>query len=487
MSPGSTAGARIRSSTRSTTYVSGAVKANAIPASARARARLGYQPVGNAPWTGLPMTKLPGGFGALIPCNDVAAAGTLRLYVEVTDENGKPIAQAGSASNPIEVSIEATPEGKPPAFPGQAPPRSCAPPKCAPGMPGCRESSSAAAAPPLHGWGESCAGSRDCKPGLACVDGSCEKDGVSGRNDVPAVEDEPESFAEKPTGAKTFPLPNHLVTAGVQVDVLLARTADDVCGALEPASGGVSMLDDYACFRSDGTGEFLGKPLPGQSNQLQGGAASGGARLLVGYDFNLRRASEALRGFVVWARVGASLGGSPGLGSAADRFYECTNTFPDADGTTPDVYEGFCRENRAKDFMPFHAELQLKWFPLERLLPASGLHTPRPYLVTGFGVGQVDGGVAVSLCDTVDEGGLPLDPAAPSASDAAICGTSPPAVRREGLEAYQVTGRNFIPLGVGAIFPVHEHVGINIELKGMWMFPQNGFVLAPFIGPVGMF
>ena len=53
--------------------------------------------------------------------------------------------------------------------------------------------------------------------------------------------------------------------------------------------------------------------------------------------------------------------------------------------------------------------------------------------------------------------------------------------------ALLLAGQGADYLGVGAIFPLHKNFGLNFELKTMFMVPTAGVVLAPFIGPVGMF
>ncbi|MBM4359561.1 MAG: hypothetical protein FJ096_15765, partial [Deltaproteobacteria bacterium] len=210
-------------------------------------------------------------------------------------------------------------------------------------------------------------------------------------------------------------------------------------------------------------------------------------RVLVGYDLNFGALKPSLHGLAIGARLGFAFGGSPSVGDSADRFFTCTESHPDSVASTPDTYEGFCRQNAANDFMPFHAEVQVKWFPLEMLAPPKSMHAPRPYVFTGFGVGQVNAGVPVDVCDTVDASGNAINPGNVTSEDTARCGSSPAAVRREGIESYQITGLNFIPLGIGALVPVHKNVGINLELKTMFMVPTSGVVFAPFIGPVGMF
>jgi hypothetical protein len=461
-----------------------------------ASAKLRYKPFGETKWLAVSMKKMEGGFGAVIPCAQTTTTGKLKLYIFLKDTEGEPVAQAGSSKAPLEVSIKNKISGDQPSLPGEEPPEKCSSVECPPDFPGCGGAAAAASGGDRgdKGWGASCEKTQECKAGFACVNGSCEQGeepgptsgGESGGDGAEGGDNNDGESGSSKSKSGNVALPNHLVTAGVQLDMLFLASADDVCGSVN-AAGELTTYENYACFNPDGSGEFLGKPVPGQFNQVRGGAAFGDARLLVGYDLNFGLVSPSLRGLAVGARVGAAIGGSPSVGDSADRFFNCTQQHPDADPSTPDVYEGFCRQNAASDFMRVHAELQVKWFPMEMLAPPKSLYAPRPYIFTGFGVGQVNAGVPVDVCDTVDANGNAVDPSTVSPEDAARCGTNPAAVRREGIESYQITGLNFIPLGVGAIVPVHKNIGINLELKTMFMVPTSGVVFAPFIGPVGMF
>lgn len=456
-------------------------------------AKLRYKPFGESKWLAVTMKKMKDGFGAVVPCAQVTTTGKLKLYIFLKDGSGEPVAQAGSAKAPLEVSIKNQIDGDQPSLPGESAPKKCSSVECPPDFPGCGDAKPAAGERGNKGWGASCDKTEECQSGFACVSGSCEQSSESGGGESGGGESdgesggEGESDGESPKPKGKVALPQHLVTLGAQLDVLFLSSTDDVCGSIDGVNGSLTTYDNYACFNPDGGGEFLGKPLAGKFNQIQGGGTLADVRLLVGYDFNFGSVSEKLQGLTAGVRAGYGFGGSPSVGDAADRFFECTKQpgQGDANPGTPDTYEGVCRENTASDFMPFHAELQLKWFPLETIAPPKSLMTPRPYVFTGFGVGQVNGGVPVDVCDSVDTAGNPLDPKSVSAEDSNRCGG--PAVRRSGIEAYQITGLNFIPVGIGAILPIHKNVGINVEMKTMLMVPTFGAVLAPFIGPVGMF
>lgn len=267
----------------------------------------------------------------------------------------------------------------------------------------------------------------------------------------------------KPGETPATAFPRHFVSLAAQLDVLMLDAAEDVCGSVDGIGGALTTYENFACFRPDGGGEFLGKPLAlaGESNSISGGPGFADTRLLLGYDVHVGA------GFTAGLRLGYAFGGSPSVGDALQRYLDCESSFTD------------CREPTASDFMPFHVELQVRWFPLEKLAPPKALTTPRPYVFTGFGVGQVNAGVPVAVCDTVAENGGPI------VSGDDVCDSW--AVLRSGIEAYQTTGLNFLPLGAGVLIPLHENFAIDASLKAMVMMPTSGFVLAPVIAPVAMF
>lgn len=417
-------------------------------------AKLRYKPFGETKWLAASMRKVKDGFGAVIPCAHTNTTGKLKLYIFLKDKDGEPVAQAGSAKAPLEVAIKNKIDGDQPSLPGEEPPEKCSSVECPPDFPGCGSSKPAEGERGGKGWGATCEATAECKSGFACLNGSCEQ------SDAAPTDESGDSNAsdnEKTSGAAGTKLRNHLVTAGVQLDVLFLSSQTDVCGSTT-----TERPDNFSCFQAD-KGEFLGKPEAGTLNEVLGGGAVAGARLLAGYDFNFGTLSDSLHGLFAGARFGYAFGGSPSVGDAEQRFADCQANLPN----------GACglQKPKALDFLPWHVELQLKWFPLESLSSASSLYEPRPYVFTGFGIaGQVNGGVSIQVNDTVSDAGDATNPA----------GT-------RDIDAYQITGLNFVPVGLGAIFPVHENFGINVELKTMFMLPTSGTVLAPFIGPVGMF
>ena len=212
----------------------------------------------------------------------------------------------------------------------------------------------------------------------------------------------------------------------------------------------------------------MGKPAGEVNNAVSGAASIASVRLLAGYDRVLHE------GLAVGLRFGVSFLGSPGVGNAEERYDECVA----ANG------KAMCRSPQANDFAPIHAELRASYFlidsTVERARMAGKLFTPRPYIFVGGGLAQVNASETISVCDTVDANGSALFNAA---SDRCPANTK----KRKAIKAYQVTGRGFVNIGVGGIFPLHDNLGVNLELKMMFMAPTFGFVFAPSVAPVVMF
>ncbi len=444
-------------------------------------AKLRYQPFGERKWLSVPMKKMDGGFGALVPCAQITTTGKLKLYIFLKDKGGDPVAQAGSAKAPLEVTIKNELDGDQPAFPGEKPPKKCSTIECPPDFPGCNDKPKGEGRG-TKGWGATCEKTEECKEGFICLNGSCEQgeEGTSGTG----------GSGPGPKDTGDHALKKNIISLGVELDALFLSSSQNVCGSIQPGKDGkvgtnddvLNAPDNFFCYGPEG--EFIGRPLEGRFNEVQGGGVfPASVRLLLGYDRIL------WKGLTAGLRVGYAFGGSPSVGDAQDRFDKCVaNGHPDLDPST-DGYQGFCREPAAKSFMPAHVEIRLSYLFLENAIK-QGKFTPRPYVFTGFGaVGQINGGVAVSVCDNLDaDGRTPVGSAGATPGDARCGDTSKsPARKRDDITAYQITGLNFVPLGVGAVFPFHAHVGLSAELKVMFMLPTFGVVLAPTIGPVGMF
>jgi len=256
----------------------------------------------------------------------------------------------------------------------------------------------------------------------------------------------------------------NFVSVTVQVDHTFVQGAQDVCGSVDSSGNFEQDFPEYYCFNGDDGGEFLGKPVGREFNEIVGGAAlASSVRLLAGYDRLL------WHGLAVGGRVGYAFGGGPTVGDAEDRFDDCEEQYGD------DV----CRPPLASDFSPLHVEARLSYF----IGGAEGLLRGyiRPHAFAAIGFAETRAGATISLCDTVENDGGPLTDPEP--------GTRCPAftAKRDDIEVRQVAGLAFAGLGGGAIFAMHPSFGINVELKLMLLFPTQGFAVSQTAGPVFMF
>ena len=399
------------------------------------------------------MRKMASGFGGTVPCNQVTTTGKLRFYVIFKDQAGDPVMTVGRLKSPLEITIKNKIDGEQPALPGKKPPKKCTSVECPPDFPGCKSTG-----PAKVGWGGTCKETSECRDGLACTNGSCEKDESGDGGDS--------SDGGSSSSGGSGSLPKNLVSLAAQLDVLAINSAENVCGRSKNDGSFTTEHDNYFCFNSGDGGEYLGIPSKDKFNEIQGGAGIG-FRLLAGYTRVFGK------GLSAGVRVGYALTGSPSIGDAAERYDACK----DANG------KDACREPAAQDFFPWHAEVRFEYFFLEskaeQWMKAGKKYLPRPYAFLGTGFGQVNSGVTLSVCDTVDDAGNPVT------ADQTKCPAN--TTKRDDVEAYQITGLNFVDFGIGGIFPVHKNFGVQLELKFMVMLPTSGFVFAPVLGPVAMF
>jgi hypothetical protein len=104
----------------------------------------------------------------------------------------------------------------------------------------------------------------------------------------------------------------------------------------------------------------------------------------------------------------------------------------------------------------------------------------KPYAYVGFGFGQVNAGVPVSICDKRDKEGDRL----PSNTSTNNC---PSGSEYQEVNAYQITGLDYVPLGIGSTFGLWKGLGVKAELRVLFMLPTFGVVFQPQIGPVYAF
>jgi hypothetical protein len=384
---------------------------------------LRYKPFGGRQYKSLEMKAMGKGFGAEIPCEDVTTTGDIKYFFALMDEHGEAAGTLGSTREPFTVTIKREIESEPLSLPGQKPPEQCKEKAdCPPGLPGCPAVGQKRGD---KGWGSSCEQTLECQAGLVCLNGSCEqgKDDGTGGND---------GDKEK---SKTR---HHLIGLIGQLDALVIASKEGVCS---PGGAG-----NYVCFRQ-GTGKQFDGPIaevPG-TNGIEGGFNLAGGRVLASYSYLFSK------------KIPISAGLQAGYAFSSYPSPENTKQIQDNRRVQP-----------AKAFLAAHAEVRGTYHFLGSTLDARKF---RPYAFVGFGIaGQVNGSVRVRVCDLT----------AGAMGDQCDDG---PGVRTI-VDAYQITGLNFVDFGGGTTFGITPSFGVSAELKVMLMLPTFGLVFAPTIGPV---
>lgn len=423
---------------------------------------LRYKPFGNTTWKPVDMPKVGDGWGIEIPCADSTTTGDLKYYITADDDSGT-VATAGSRNEPYKVSIKNEIDGDPPALPGKKPPRQCSGVggDCVPGFPGCIDSQCSGDGDCKDGlyckkdeageglckkksteglpWGSSCSDSGQCGAGLACIESSCQ------------AGDDPNKG--KPQGKKRL----NMFSIDLSLDLLLIGSRENVCSG---KVDGVASDGSYVCFYTGEDpkrqGQFYGVPNDqAGTNGVTGGFGVAGARFGAGYDRQLTQNLNITGGL----HVGFALSDFPGS------------------ETGPNSSQVKFGHSQANGFLPFWVEGRVGYNLFGGWVEKRKF---KPYGYVGFGVGQVNAGVPVTVCDTVDEEGDPL----PSNTSGTGC---PEGSVFQNVNAYQITGLNYIPIGLGSTFGITDAFGVKAELRVLFMVPTFGVVFQPQIGPVYAF
>jgi hypothetical protein len=410
------------------------------------KVNLRYKIPGEPQYKSIEMKKMGKGYGAEIPCADVTTTGAFKYFFAFTGADGDAAGGLGSSKEPFQVTMKNEIEGDAPKLPGKKAPDKCKDTTCPPGLAGCEEKDKRPHG--IKGWGASCEQPAECKEGLTCLNGSCEEDKGGPRD--PKEDDSKKRM--------------NLVTVGVQLDLLniaglkpdkVTRGNDDrtgVCSGTNPS---------YACFEAGTAHQFFGYPVyQDGTNGIQGGLALAGARFLVGYERQLVKSV----GFTLGLRLGVAVGGSP----TPDNTKVIPNGGdPVTVGRDPNANLGI---SAANSFLRVHAEGRASYYFGNSMLEKFKF---RPYIFIGGGVAQVNASVPVQVCDRGQT----------SATPSGCPGTS----KVTTVDAYQITGLNFVGFGGGTTFGFHPNVGLSVEVKLMFDLPTFGFVLAPTLGPVFAF
>jgi hypothetical protein len=188
--------------------------------------------------------------------------------------------------------------------------------------------------------------------------------------------------------------------------------------------------DAFACFYNKDLeypreGET---PLEGQAGSIDGGFAGGTTFRILGSFERLLHPFFGLE-----ARVGFAISRTPALSGS-------------------DV-----------TFFPFHGELRGKvWF----LKNISG-QALRPSALLGGGIAQIDTQVNAAVNRQFPGQGQPEGP-----------------TESRELETYNRLGIGFVTTGVGAVYVIKDHFGINLNVNAMYTMPVSGFVIEPSLGGV---
>lgn len=388
------------------------------------RVTLRYKPFGATQYKSMDLKRIGQGYGGEIPCEDVSIAGELRYFFAFTGADGAPAGGLGSPKDPFRVALKSGFRGDAPALPGKTPPEACREKvDCPPGFPGCPADASLASRGNKVG-GAACERESECREGLACVDSTC-------------VEDKSRASG---TGARQSPRKMNLMTADAELDLLFVNGTTSACTS--------TVASPRACFLAGTSHQFFGTPVShAGTNSILGGFAYADTRILLGY---ARQIVENL-GLTLGLSVGFAVGGSPSPDNKPPAF--ANRAIQPANG-----------------FVPFHAEARASYFLLGTTLEKA---TASPYVFLSGGVSEISAGVPVALCAA--SGGA-------SASKVCPAGSVP-----QSVDAYQISGLNFVGVGAGTTFGFSQSFGVRAELKVMFMVPTFGVVVAPTVGPAFAF
>lgn len=193
-----------------------------------------------------------------IPCDAVVEEGTLKYWISAESKDGTEVASAGNEATPLSTEIKKSIEGKPPRWPGFAPPSSCA-----------------------KGTGTQCVDDKDCGPDQTCSSSECIAKG-----DTTAPPDEKKGDLRR-AWLSVWVAPNLAMVSG-----------DNVC-----TDGGSE--GHFVCQREDGS-KYAGTPTEGQANNVNFGFGVGPVALGLGFDYLVGTS------VTVGGRLGFAFGGASG-------------------------------------------------------------------------------------------------------------------------------------------------------------------------------
>lgn len=218
----------------------------------------GYAGVGSDTFTPLDFRKLgQRGYGAEIPCDEVAKDGDLKYFITVLGENDKVLGTFGTREQPLRVPIQASITGDAPHWPGFTAPEQCS---------------------SRTGGADQCIDDKQCNPGFGCKAGQC---------------------VAKTTSTADAKLKNWVTLTFAPDFGLFA--AENVCTTVGQND------DNYVCQREDGS-RYVGTPTTGVADNVNFGFVPGTMRVAVQYERVL------FDNFTAGARVGFAFNGASGDG-----------------------------------------------------------------------------------------------------------------------------------------------------------------------------
>lgn len=400
---------------------------------------LTYVPVKGSESKTLELEKSGRAFRANIPCGAVAKKGTLKYWAVAKDKKDKVVAKLGSEADPLTTAIKADTDGKPPSWPGFAPPEPCAASSDGGGDGG---EDGADTSGSTH---RQCVDDKDCPSDERCAVNECLKKpksdgggdgqgggGGTGGGDAGGGDDDPAKKARLNWIRLTF-APDFAMISG-----------EHVCGFSDAYAGGTPKQENasdtsYVCVRNpegENHSRYLGKATDGQGNNVNFGFGVSTMRLMLSYDRVL------IKGLSIGARLGWAFNG--------------TN-------------EEFA------SFIPVHAEGRLNYTIGKD--PFAG-QVVRPWVGISGGLAQVDTAVNVDVLEDGEACGAAgsSDPCTIETSDGVI------EPRLQTLRAIKQAGLGFAGATVGVSFVPVDLFEINLGVRFSLTIPVVIPVFSPELG-----
>jgi hypothetical protein len=405
-----------------------------------------YKGFGMTEWKTLELKKLDKGFGALIPCTDVAQ-GPLQYYLQGFNAQNDQVAASGSRSKPITLSVKPQIAGTPAGLPGQPPPVQCedkSSAECPPDFPGCKSLKKQAGAEcgkdiecesgscddgkcaEKKEAGESCQAETECKSG-SCADGKC----VARKGEGEDCESSDECDSDRCKNGKCV-LPLGAVElrriwlgVSLQADWFAMPAGSNVCvlpvpTGVQPQPISTASNTGYSCVDSSGSrfpttdanGLLVNHSISQQYDKVTPGFALGNIRILASFDYALNT------NMLVGARAG---------------YVALTDPLTGAAGSP---------------FPPIHLEARFTYLFGHDALTAQ---TIAPLIFAGVGAGEFDAYVPVKVVLTPDPKYTPMGPYATAQTTT--------------VHAWQTAGPIFISAGAGARIALGPAIGLTGALK----------------------